>query len=87
MKNMPSDKKRIFSLVAALVLTVLIITIWLSLDNYFLKKDEVKDIKSEDGINQLVDSIKSIFTSSKIGTSTADILNMNVLNATSTKQQ
>jgi predicted permease len=61
--NMSSDRKRTFSLIIAFVLTVLVISIWFLIDNFFIKKENNKDIKTEQGINQLTSSFQDIFQS------------------------
>ena len=61
--NMSSDNKRVFSLVVAFILTILIISIWLLIDNYFIKEENIKDIKTEQDVNQLASSFQDIFQS------------------------
>lgn len=65
LKNMSDDRKRVVSLVGALILTILVVSIWFLIDNYFIKKENIKDIKTEQNINQLTSSFQNIFKSTE----------------------
>lgn len=62
---MSDDRKRVVSLVGALILTILVVSIWFLIDNYFIKKENIKDIKTEQNINQLTSSFQNIFKSTE----------------------
>ena len=56
----PSEKKKIFSLIIAVFLTILIIILWFTVDFYF-KKDNIEDTVSSDNFSEVKESFKEIF--------------------------
>jgi hypothetical protein len=58
--KLPSEKKKIFSLIVALSLTILFIILWITVDFYF-KKDNIEDTTASDNFSEVKESFKDIF--------------------------
>jgi len=86
-ERLPSDKKRIFSLIIAFILTALVVTIWLLIDKYFIKDDGVRDLKAEQGLSDLKNSFQDVFKSAGAIPEILSSSTLEKLNATSSGQQ
>ncbi len=68
-KDCPSEKKNIFSLIIAIFLTILIIILWLTVDFYF-KKDNIEDTIASDNLSEVKELFLNIFEDLNTGIST-----------------
>jgi|LakMenEpi03Aug12_release.lakeMendotaPanAssembly.Ray.scaffolds.fasta_scaffold1044939_2 hypothetical protein len=72
----PSEKKKIFSLIVAVFLTILVIILWFTVDFYF-KKDNIEDTTSSDNFSEVKESFKDIFKDLNTNISTTSENNIN----------
>ncbi|MEI8123860.1 MAG: hypothetical protein WCG60_01680 [bacterium] len=72
----PSENKKIFSLIVAVFLTILIIILWFTVDFYF-KKDNIEDTTSSDNLSEVKESFKDIFKDLNTNISTTSENNIN----------
>ena len=72
----PSEKKKIFSLIVAVFLTILIIILWFTVDFYF-KKDNIEDTVSSDNFSEVKESFLNIFEDLNTNISTTSENNIN----------
>jgi uncharacterized membrane protein required for colicin V production len=86
LKRMPSDKKRIYSLIIAFVLTVLVVAVWLFIDSHLNKKDDIKDIKQEESTKKLKESFQNIFKPLEDLPNIISSTSKTLISATSTNQ-
>ena len=72
----PSEKKKIFSLIVAVFLTILVIILWFTVDFYF-KKDNIEDTTASDNFSEVKESFKDIFKDLNTNISTTSENNIN----------
>ena len=72
----PSEKKKIFSLIVAVFLTILVIILWFTVDFYF-KKDNIEDTTASDNLSEVKESFKDIFKDLNTNISTTSENNIN----------